>query len=191
VIDNIVASWGYAVAQQILDETQSSYLSQAMPAKSLFSSMMKEKPSAYPSRGSSLGSKHDQPVDDAQALFDSLKARNSPTDRTLVQPKSGIDQLAAERAKLMLLQRQIIQDLSHRLGFSVGWPGVRDSSHGRYAGCLSEVSLSDEEKSDFRGESPNGNDTEIISPAGIYNLDVLRAASSEDEIRLVYEVRAN
>jgi trafficking protein particle complex subunit 10 len=161
-----------------------------MPTKPLFSAMMKEKSSAYPARGSSLSSKHDQLVDDAQALFDNLKARKSPTERT-AQPKSGLDHLAAERAKLLLLQRQIIQDLSRRLGFSVGWPGVRDGSHGKYARGLSEVSLSDEEKPDLRDESANGNDTETISPAGIYNMDVLRAASSEDEIRLVYEVRAN
>lgn len=190
VIDNIVASWVYAAAQQILDETQSSYLSQATPAEPLFSTMLKEKSSAYPTRGSSLGSKHDQPVDDAQALFDSLKARKSPTDRT-VQPNSGREYLAAERAKLLLLQRQIIQDLSRRLGFSVGWPGVRDGSHGKYAGGMSEVSLSDEERPESGDESTNGNDTEIISTAGIYNLDVLRAASSEDEVRLVYEVRAD
>ena len=179
IIDNMIASWTYAAAQQVLDETHSSFLSQAAPAEPNFSSMLKEKSSPYPARGSSLTPTHDQANDDAQALFENLKGRRGPGDRNV--PKSGRDQLAAERAQLLLLQRRIIHEVSDQHGFRVGWSATQDRGVG-----LSDVSLNDEEDD----ESTKHSDADLSPNTvhGICHQTVLQAASSLDDARAVYEV---
>ena len=153
--------------------------------------MLKEKSSPYPSRGSSL-SKNDQPIDDAQALFETLKGRTAPTDNR-IQQRSGRDYLAAERAKLLLLQRQTIQEVAARQSYIVGWTGTHGDEHRKRGGNMSDVSLSDDEKPDSGDSSPKKllSNSETDSRAGMYQQSIFEAASSEEEVRTIYEVSSS
>jgi hypothetical protein len=188
-VDNVVAAWTYAAAQQILDETQSTFLAQAAPIEPHFSTMLKEKSSPYPSRGSSL-SKNDQPIDDAQALFESLKGRAASADNR-VQQRSSRDYLAGERAKLLLIQRQVVQEIARRQQFVVGWAGTHGEEHRKPGDNMADVNLSDDDKSESDQSSPERvpSNSDTTSRAGLYYHIVLQAASSEEDVRTIYEVR--
>jgi hypothetical protein len=150
--------------------------------------MLKEKSSPYPSRGSSL-SKTDQPIDDAQALFESLKGRAAPADNR-IQQRSSRDYLAGERAKLILLQRQVIQEIARRQRFIVGWSGTQSGDHSKPGDNMTDVDLSGDDKSDSDHSSPDHvqSDSGSTSRVGLYHQAVFQAASSEEDVRTAYEV---
>jgi hypothetical protein len=124
IIGNIVSSWIYTVSQQILDETRSAFLSGSTPAELQFTSLFKEKSSAYPKRKSSLKpqSALEKSTDDAQTLFENLKTRASAAEG--VQNKSGKDFLAMQRSMLVAMQRRILESLASRQGWKIGWPAL-------------------------------------------------------------------
>jgi hypothetical protein len=182
-VDNIVDSWTFAAAQQFLDETNAAHMSQSTPAQSSISSLLKEKPSAYPSRKSSLPppSPQDKP-DDAQSLFEKLQSRlsNGPT-----QGKSGQDYLAMQRAQLVMLQRRILGNLGDQHGMSVGWPEARKHLAGGSKLKLTDVSLSEEDEEDTETESPTESNDATID--GIYDQTLAQALASKSNVLRAFE----
>jgi hypothetical protein len=182
-IDHIVKSWAFAVYDQILDETKSAFLSQATPAHAQFSSLLKEKSSASPVRRTSLAHSFDQ-AGDAQSLFENLKSRIASGEGT-PKKRTGLDYLASRRTGLLLLQRQILQEIGNEVGFITGL------KHNSSTGVMKDVSLEDDSSVDSEQNSPSapasvsGQDPPLLW--GINHQQLLDALSSLRQTRSLYE----
>jgi hypothetical protein len=176
-----VKSWAFAAYDQVLEETKSAFLSQATPAHAQFSSLLKEKPSPYPVRRTSLAHSFDQ-GDDAQALFENLKSRIASAE-SVPKKRTGLDYLASRRTDLLLLQRQILQDVGYELGFTIGWKR-QDADVG-----MTEVSIEDDSgtESEQNSTSASAPETDSSVLCGINQQQLLDALSSKRQSRAMYE----
>jgi hypothetical protein len=147
---------------------------------------LKENQSAYPTRKSSLNSPTSKrPKDDAQALFEQLKGR-SLSLQAGTQNRSGKDYLAMQRAQLVLLQRRLVEVISGRVHFTIGW--AKGDQPGSFA-AMKEVNLDaedseEEEQSEKSSAEDNGDST-----VGICNYVLYEASTSNKALRSAYEVR--
>ncbi|OJD31917.1 tmem1 family protein [Diplodia corticola] len=217
VIDNFVSSWSYAVAQQILDDTASSYLpittfdktSGSMPGKQLGPkqdlkvSVPENKSLAHPKRSSSLLDRRASVQDLAssssragQAVYE--HSRFNSTGNQLgkkdqassigTQAKSGQPELAAHRAELYLVQRRILERLGKKLSWLLGWAAVAAQHE---ENKFSDVSLDDEKPEPVpEGEEERNGDTKGFKDgniAGICESTLRGALESNDDFRNIYE----
>jgi hypothetical protein len=182
IIENIVASWIFTVCQQLLDETRSAFLSGSTPSELQFTSLFKEKTSAYPSRRSSLNptSALEKSTDDAQALFENLKSRASSTQGT--QQKSGKDLLAMQRSMLVAMQRRILESLASKQGYIIGWPVDGQE------GAFKDVELDEEDEEEAEERSTNlENEAMKETMTGVFNQTLISSLSSQSSLRSTYE----
>lgn len=149
-IESLVCSWEYAVADQVLKETAASALdsssAEAQPASSNgtprrpvdFSFGMGANP--YPQRGSSLPS-HKVQLPDLKARTDggNVALGSSQVGSTIeLNAKPGIPgqpELAAYRAELLIVQRNMLEQLAERRNWFAGWAALK------HAGKLEDVDL--------------------------------------------------
>lgn len=166
VVNNLVSSWTYTAALQVLTQTFTSVLS--LPQSSLQAPIQASDPvnsgSAIPEgrgdvprRSSSLisppNSRPNRPVtqdmsDKANPLqrrstLDHIKPAVAPTQRT------GSEQLASGRGELFLLARRSLEEIARRRGWCESWNNLGllfDDSHRSGASELADVSLDDDSK---------------------------------------------
>lgn len=204
VINNLVSSWAFAAALQILNQTYTSALTlpksslhavaQAADTANSASTIPEGRPDA-PRRSSSLISSSNtrpsrpmtQDMSDTvppiqrRSTLDHPKPAPGPTQRT------GSEQLASGRGELLLLARRSLEDIAWRRGLSEKWNNLGllfDESHRSGANKLSDVSLDDD--SDDRKPNHDTKD-EQSSLVGI-DLPALKAAVKSKETFLsLYE----
>nr|POE53403.1 trafficking protein particle complex subunit 10 [Quercus suber] len=153
-IESLVCSWTYAVAQQVLEETAASALdstsAQARPNTPNgtpqrpidFSFGMGANP--HPQRNSSLVPRK-APLPDLKTRVDSGNVsgliRGSATIEFSAKPGiPGQPELAAYRAELLIMQRNMLEHLAESKGWHVGWAA---NSHA-IASTMDEVDLNNE-----------------------------------------------
>lgn len=203
IINNLVSSWAYAAAIQVLNQTFTSALS--LPESSLHpvaqasdtansSTAIPEGRPDMPRRSSSLitgpGTRPGRPV--TQDMSDSV----GPLQRrsTLDHPKSapgppqrtGSEQLASGRGELLLLARRSLEEIARRRGWSENWNDLGllfDDSHRSGASNLAEVSLDDNDGS----QSQQHNKQEQSSLLGIELSALREALKSKDSFLSLYE----
>jgi hypothetical protein len=166
VINNLVSSWAYSAALQILSQTFTPHL--ALPESSLHAGgqvrntakstvAMNQTRSEIPRRSSSLiastASRPPRPM--TQDLSDTpggTLQRRSTLDHPQPAPgsmqKTGSEQLASARGELFLLARRSLEEIARRRGWSEKWNDLGllfDDSH--RAGTLTDVSLEDNDDS--------------------------------------------
>lgn len=215
VIDNFVSSWSYAVAQQILNDTASSYLpvtsfeknsSTASTAKvlgpkhDLKVSVPEQKTLAHPKRSSSLldrrASVQDFPYNRGGQVvyehgrFNSTGAPLGKKDQnsaTNTQLKSGQLELAAHRAELYLVQRRILERLGKKLNWLLGWAAVAAQHE---ENKFTEVSLDDDQTEEAAQEKQNGDAQEPQEETlgGICESTLRSALDAKEDFRNIYEV---
>ena len=195
VIDNIVASFAFSVAQQILAQTSTKAL--PIPPSTLAPSDGQEPKAAipepktrmHPARSSSLhirtGSRPPQssntfPIAGRPVSVPEVDAAHAQF------LKAGLEDLAARRAELYALSRNILEGSGKRRGWSDGWasvPLIRESDiHG-----MEEVSLDDTEK-----PSPGVSPTAPVaarepSMAGVSNELLRTALDNQEDFYRLYE----
>lgn len=191
VINNLVASWAYSAALQILNQTSTSSL--RLPESSLHAitragevsgpiGTIPENKTDIPRRTSSLissspASRPGRPVTQDMSDVGSLQRRSTMDHPKPAAPPSqttGAEQLASCRAELLFLARRSLEGIARQRGWSEKWNDLGllfDDSHRSGAGSLDEVSLDDTNDTKQEGE-----DKSEQSPLVGVELPVLKAA---------------
>ncbi|KAF2397090.1 hypothetical protein EJ06DRAFT_551146 [Trichodelitschia bisporula] len=170
LIDNLVSSWTYAVAQQLLEETTTRTVSAVARRQPVDPS--------HPPRSSSLSQNLSK--NESQAIFDRLaQAALASDSRMLSRDRaSDLETLAGRRAELGLLQRRVLERVGQVRGWEVGF--------GRFEGAkedgMEDVDLDED------AESQDGEEKSL---AGVCQSDMIRATQSLGDLREVYEKLTN
>jgi len=204
LIENLASSWIYAVLDQVLSETETERLPLAKTSGHSLSASQKLTPggssrkdafnfpqgaNAHPMRSTSVrknssGSSHSNPQ--PQVVYENERySKSSNASQALVvsQPGSGIANLAAGRAELIMMQRRTLETVAKSRGWSTGWAGLVKRSG------LDEVDLNGTslEKGD---ESADGTADENTSDC-LLSPELASPMVSLEEFRTAYEVRAS
>ncbi|KAJ9665420.1 hypothetical protein H2201_004498 [Coniosporium apollinis] len=208
LIDHMVSSWEYSVAEQVLDETATPSLPLTVsgPDSTNASSLnalqrySQEPRSMIPSSRTTTPhhGKRDPTTDppysrtpaSGQIVYEHGRFHeNQPAHAAGVQPPpvTGSEELAAYRAELYLLQRRILERVGKGFGWSAGWAAVNALLPIAEL-TFSEVSLDEEEPPAARGiETDVKPEGQMQRTQGLSSTNLATAASSIDEFRSLYE----
>ncbi|KAL0938287.1 tmem1 family protein [Colletotrichum truncatum] len=189
-IDNLVASFAFSVAQQILAQTSTKAL--PIPPSTLTnadshepkSSIPELKTMMHPARNSSLVVRTNTIQPPSPGIFPGAR-RPSAEDTTGPSSqflKAGLEELAARRAELYALSRNVLQGSGKKRGWDSGWtsaPVLGESESNEFE----DVNLDGD--ADEKESKPDDSVSACIGLAGIEN-GLLRAAldNHEDFYRL-------
>lgn len=183
VVDNIVSSFAFSVAQQILAQTSSKAL--PIPPSTLVPSEDEQKTSIpepktmmHPARTSSLNIRTPPQPPPSPGVFPGPGMANQDGDSRFL--KAGLEDLAARRAELYMLSRSILGGLAKKRGWNDGWSAapVVDSSDI----VFEEVSLDD----DTPKEQPS--DEAAFSIIGLDSHLLIAALDDLDNFYRLYEI---
>lgn len=189
VVDNMVASFAFSVAQQILAQTSTKSLpippSTLAPtdAEEQKSSIPEPKTMMHPARGSSLSVRSPPQPPTSPGVFPGPGRHRPELEAQEVQfAKSGLEELGARRADLYLLSRSILEGLGKKRGWSNGWdsaPLVGDPDDFE----MEEISLDDDD------EKPKATDlTRHATLAGVGSRLLTTALDNDDDFYRLYEI---
>ena len=219
VVDNIVASFSFSVAQQILAQTSTKTLPippsmLADPTSGLTTPDTEQKAAIpepktmmHPARSSSLIVRgqlpqHQKPPPSPTGFFPNI-GRNGEilTPQTSAYLKSGLEELAARRAELYALSRNILEESGKRRNWTDGWDSVpvvgeagdvgeEDEKIDTYG--MEDVSLDDNEPEEKKPakEAPESEAVSSSIPpstAGVGNVLLRAALESRDDFYRLYE----
>lgn len=166
IIENIVSSWTYAAATQMLFQTQSPNLTLPESIRAIEKSLDASTPAAavtaeirpdVPKRASSLvaPSAPRPPRPASQDIFDVLapihRAAGSDVKPAVsLNPKTGSEQLASGRGALLFLARRTLEDIAGRCGWKESWDefGLLFDGKSSGAGGMADISLDDSHQPD-------------------------------------------
>ncbi|KAK2001505.1 hypothetical protein LX36DRAFT_601142 [Colletotrichum falcatum] len=192
-IDNLVASFAFSVAQQILAQTSTKAL--PIPPSTLTptdghepkASIPELKTIMHPARNSSLrvGTNSDTGQPPSPGIFPGAPA---PSGEDAPPPnahflKAGLEELAARRAELYALSRNVLQGSGRKRGWDIGWTS---------APVVGEMDGNDFEDISLDGDDekkPASDDPEplCIGLAGIENGLLYAALNDRDGFYRLYE----
>ncbi|CAK7567525.1 MAG: hypothetical protein SEPTF4163_005490 [Sporothrix epigloea] len=193
VIDDTVASFAFSVAQQILAQTSTCAL--PIPLAMVLTadipdlkvSIAEPKTMMHPARTTLPDARNvrgwPSPIPNVLSASDQLHSGDDPTQ--IDSSKLGLVELAARRADLYLLARNIIQKLGEKRGWYVGWSS--ESLRGIDFPEMEEVNLDD-------SQLPTTSATEDLRPeahlclAGVDNIMMRHALESRVGFIRLYEV---
>lgn len=210
VIENLVSSWTYSAALQVLTQTATTDLilpeTSLRDSKSGSNSVKQETGKINPSelkwpvprRSSSLLKSPSAPArPTSQELFSAdlhatgfgsrpnLQSKGSGQS---ISHKTGTEELALGRAELYILARRVLQDIGRRQGWLVGWTNLGLLYHEADfdKADLEEVSLDDEDNKE-RVDNPKTTEksTHVLNGLGLQTL--VFAAELEKYFNLLYE----
>ncbi|KAE8408425.1 trafficking protein particle complex subunit 10 [Aspergillus pseudonomiae] len=155
VINNLVSSWAYAAASQILSQTSTPTLT--LPESSLHAmtspaDTARESRPELPRRSSSLvsppktrpgRSNTDILSPDALSSVHSGLGQGTPKLALAPAPKTGSEQLASARGELLLMARRVMEEIAGRCGWREKWDdlGLLFDSESAGSRDMTEVSL--------------------------------------------------
>ena len=193
VVDNMVSSFAFSIAQQILAQTSTKSL--PIPTSSLTTPDSPEPKAAipepktmmHPARNSSLrintsGTGVGRPLPSPNVF--PTGRRSSQEVRSFL--KAGLEDLAARRAELYALSRNVLEECGKKRGWSDGWSDVP---------VVSEATMVDMVDIDL-GDDGDGEDTKkidpapqdaVISVAGIDSALFRTALANQDDFYRLYE----
>ncbi|KAK3900601.1 hypothetical protein C8A05DRAFT_35762 [Staphylotrichum tortipilum] len=189
VIDNMVASFAFSVAQQILAQTSTKAL--PIPPSTLGTQEAHEQKAAipepktmmHPARSSSLITQPPQYPPHSPLGFPGP----GRLEDTLAAPflKAGLEDLAAQRAELCALSRNILEECGKKRGWTDGWASVPTVGETGVAG-MEDVSLEDDDddKAEPKEETPENLQTSV---AGVNNALLRTALDNRDDFYRLYE----
>ncbi|KAF7590594.1 hypothetical protein BBP40_002631 [Aspergillus hancockii] len=158
VINNLVSSWAYAAASQILSQTSTPTLT--LPESSLHaiaaaadtatgprtdlprrSSSLANPPKTRPTRSNT-----DILPPDALSSVHSRLGHDGPKLSLAPAPKTGSEQLASARGELLLLARRVLEEIAGRCGWREKWDdlGLLFDTESASNNDMTEVSLDGE-----------------------------------------------
>lgn len=201
VVDNIVSSFTFSIAQQILAQTSTKAL--PIPPSTLAppsgqigpdgqepkAAIPEPKTLMHPARSSSLAVRSQSGEPQNPALSSGSRRASVPErDRstTMASPflKAGLEDLAAHRAALYVLSRSVLENFGKEHGWSVGWTEVAHFQYGNF---------DDMEEVDLNGETSEENPTDSSQtkvPPSLHGINskLLRVAlDNKDDFLRLYE----
>ncbi len=199
VIDNLVSSFAFSIAQQILAQTATKAL--PIPPSSLpptegaeqKASIPEPKTMMHPARNSSLNesSPRNPPPSPGFPGPGRAPARAAGDDQNTSFLKVGIEELAAGRAELYMMSRSILQRLGKVRGWSTGWdeaPVVQDSG----IEVMEDISLDDDNNDSNDNDSTNSENKPNINTtptsAGIRSQLLISATENSQDFYRLYEI---
>ena len=196
-VDNLVASFTFSVAQQILAQTSTRSL--PIPPSTLAppngklgldgqepkAAIPEPKTMMHPARSSSLAIRSSTREPPSPGIFPGGR-RSSLQDGVASSPflKAGLEQFAAQRAELYLLSRNVLEQVGKRHGWGVGWDAVP---------CVQQAKSDDMNDVDLNGPTPTEKDESVevsdILPSshGISNKLLWTAVDNRDDFYRLYE----
>ncbi|KAJ5561836.1 hypothetical protein N7461_000597 [Penicillium sp. DV-2018c] len=199
VISNLVSSWVFSAAFQIISQTSTPTL--VLPESSLHAVAQSSETAAVtladtradvPRRTSSLigGARPTRPITQDMSDTVGLLQRRSTIDHPKPAPfpthKTGSEQLSSGRGELLLLARRSLEEIARRRGWAENWNDLGllfDDRYSSGASGLAEISLSHDDTEESQIET----NKRQASLAGI-ELPGLRAAlKSKDAFLFLYE----
>jgi hypothetical protein len=214
LVDNLVSSWTFAAAQQVLEETATL----SLPISKFFKetltasggkmrsfgghseeqklSVAEPKTMIHPARASSLSygrsSSADPPYTQippsSQIVFTNGQFQErvpSHPDGTPGQ-KSGLLELAGYRAQLYILERRVLEHIGKALDWRIGWAAITAARNPQKED-LSEVDLNAPDEQTDGGATPNESSDVISSTIGLSAAALINAVSTIDQFRDFYE----
>jgi trafficking protein particle complex subunit 10 len=200
VVDNIASSFTFTVAQQILAQTSTKSLpippsTLAPPSAKIGldgqeqkAAIPEPKTMMHPARSSSLATRRSPVREPTGAAAFPSNRRSSVPEQGVVPStflKAGLEELAAHRAELHLLSRNILERLGQERGWSAGWAEVADHYDSK-ADEMQDV--------DLDGDSSGKKDTVSVvssksapSLHGIESKLLRTAVDNKDDFYRLYE----
>ncbi|KAG4433334.1 hypothetical protein IFR05_011183 [Cadophora sp. M221] len=194
IVDNMVSSFTFAIAQQILAQTSTKAL--PIPPSTLAppsgtpgadgqepkAAIPEPKTMMHPARSSSLALRSRSREPPSPGRFPGMRRSSVPEQGAASSPflKAGLEELAGHRAELYLLSRSILVQVGKAHQWSVGWEEM-SHLHGGDVGELEEVDLNQE---------TTGNQEKVKLPPSLYGIDskLLRTAlDNKDDFYRLYE----
>lgn len=199
IVDNMVASFAFSIAQQILAQTSTKSL--PIPTSTLTPSDSSEpkatipepKTMMHPARNSSLrvstgGAGVGRPPPSPNIFPGGQPSSSHGNDAaTSTFLKAGLEDLAARRAELYALSRNILEECGKKRGWSDGWSGVPVVGESTMVDMV-EIDLGDDESaSDNEGEKTSTHHEAVVSIAGIDSTLLRTALDNKDDFYRLYE----
>ncbi|KAJ5135657.1 uncharacterized protein N7515_004935 [Penicillium bovifimosum] len=199
VISNLVSSWVFSAAFQIISQTSTPTL--VLPESSLHAVAQSSETAAVtmadsradvPRRTSSLigGSRAPRPmtqdISDTVGLLQRRSTIDHPKPAPFPTQKTGSEQLSSGRGELLLLARRSLEEIARRRGWAENWNDLGLLFDDRYrsgASGLAEVSLS----GDDTEESQIDSEKRQASLVGIELSGLKAALKSKDAFLFLYE----
>lgn len=156
VIQNVVSSFTFSVAQQILAQTSTNAL--PIPPSTLAPPMSKgqeqkaaipePKTMMHPARSSSLIVSTPQAT--SPGMFPGGRGPGLPAPPSASSPnstflKAGLEELAAQRAELYLVSRSVLERLGDERGWPIGWNVLEDIQQSPSTAEMEDVDLTSSE----------------------------------------------
>jgi trafficking protein particle complex subunit 10 len=189
VADNMVMSFTFSITQQVLAQTSSRALPIPMPTYNEHepkASIPEPKTMMHPARTSSLQARPNTQPPISPGIFPGPGQRelNAGQDTNGQFLKAGLEELAARRAELYALSRNILEESGKKRGWSDGWdaiPMIKENDDSD----LEEVSLNDDDITPTNKTAKAK--TQVPSQAGIDNKLLRTALDDADDFYRLYE----
>ncbi|KJZ80064.1 hypothetical protein HIM_00778 [Hirsutella minnesotensis 3608] len=197
-VDNVVSSFAFSIAQQILAQTSTRAL--PIPSTHLVTgtgqepkaSIPEPKTMMHPARSSSLRAPISPRRPSSPGVFPGPGRRASVPDGEAQSSrflKVGLEELAARRAELYMLSRSILGGLGKKRGWSDGWdkaPMIDEAA----TDDMEDVNLDDESASDKSKSDDRFSDAQegIATTTGIGSQILRIAMDGDDEFYRLYEI---
>ncbi|KAI1638500.1 trafficking protein particle complex subunit 10 [Biscogniauxia mediterranea] len=203
VVDNLVASFAFSIAQQILAQTSTKAL--PIPPSTLVppdghepkSSIPEPKTMMHPARSSSLqirtgGGNVGRPLPSPNVF--TMGRTDHETPSTFL--KAGLEELAARRAELYVLSRNILEECGKKREWSDGWASVPIVGESTMVDMV-EIDLSEDdntksqkeqEEQGQQGEVKPKDQEIVISTSGIESRLLKTALDNQEDFYRLYEI---
>ncbi|KAK1830401.1 trafficking protein particle complex subunit 10 [Podospora conica] len=194
IADNVVASFAFSVAQQILAQTSTKALPFTLGGSDgpePKSSIPEPKTMMHPARNSSLLSHQAaqaQRPPPSPGIFPPSRPEETAPNSSF--PKAGLEELAARRAELYSLSRNILEECGKKRGWTGGWSSVPVVGEPDMA-QMEEVSLDDDEspaKEAVPEGVPDAGHSVKALMAGLSNKLLHTALSNRDDFYRLFEI---
>jgi len=202
IVDNIVSSMTFSIIQQILAQTSTKALpippSTLAPPSSIIgtdghepkAAIPEPKTMMHPARSSSLAIRSPSRESSSPRLLPGGRRRSSVPDKDRGSAassflKAGLEELAAQRAGLYLLSRNILEKIGQGRNWSAGWNEVAKLQYG-IAAEMDEIDLSEGAKY----ESSDTSHSSISAAPTLHGIEnrLLRVAlENKDDFYRLYE----
>ncbi|KAI0890760.1 trafficking protein particle complex subunit 10 [Annulohypoxylon maeteangense] len=211
VVENLVASFAFSIAQQILAQTSTKAL--PIPPSSLASQGANEQKAAipepktmmHPARNTSLSIRTERGASVGRPLpspniFPGRRPSGADDQAQSSFLKAGLEELAARRAELYMLSRNILAECGKKRGWADGWDSVPVIGESTMVEMV-DIDLNDDdddgdddndngdgdEKAEAEDEETSASRETVVSISGVDSKLLKTALDSKDDFYRLYE----
>ena len=197
VVDNMVASFAFSVAQQVLAQTSTKAL--PIPPSTLTApdghepklSIPEPKTMMHPARTSSLNMPASSRPPPSPNVFPGPGRSPNVSEKDATAHshflKAGLEEFAARRAELYSLSRNILEKLGRTKGWNDGWNQVPILPDSVDYSTMEEVNLDEDDSSQSSSEASSVDSDKFLSHSVLSNRLLSAAFASKEDFYRLYE----